>query len=135
MATPRRKGGFAVSILPRRCAASHTEALYPGQSFRPDVAARCSKVLRGDTMPSRRMPPMAAEHEDLWSVTNDPVARLLLSGRAQTLREAEELYLDACLPEVIRLLQGPLSDEELGRLPLMAMLRSHGSRAWEEALD
>jgi len=78
---------------------------------------------------------MAAEHEDLLSVTNDPVARLLLSGRAQTLREAEELYLDACLPEVLRLLESPLSDEELGRQPLMAMLRAHGSRGWEEAVD
>jgi hypothetical protein len=78
---------------------------------------------------------MAAEHADLTSITNDPVAQLLLSGRAQTLREAEELYLDSCLPEVVRLLEAPLSDEELGRHPLMAMLRSHGSRGWEEAVD
>ncbi len=60
---------------------------------------------------------------------------MLLSGRAETLREAEELYLDACLPEVISLLDSELSDEELGRHPLMRMLRSHGSRAWEEATD
>jgi hypothetical protein len=78
---------------------------------------------------------MAAEHEDLSSVMTDPVARLLLSGEARTLREAEELYLDSCLPEVVRLLQSTLSDEELGCHPLMAMLRSHGSRGWEEALD
>jgi hypothetical protein len=78
---------------------------------------------------------MALENEDICSLTNDPVARLLLSGRAETLREAEELYLDSCLPEVIRLLEGPLSDEELGRQPLMVMLRSHGSRGWEESVD
>jgi hypothetical protein len=78
---------------------------------------------------------MTAEHEDLSSLTDDPVARLLLSGQAQTLREAEELYLDSCLPEVVRLLQGPLSDEELGRHPLVRMLRAHGSRPWEEAVE
>ena len=78
---------------------------------------------------------MAAELEDILNATNDPVARLLLSGKAKTLREAEELYLDSCLPEVVRLLEAPLSDEALGRHPLMAMLRAHGSRGWEEAVD
>jgi hypothetical protein len=53
----------------------------------------------------------------------------------QTLRQAEELYLDSCLPEIVQLLKSPLSDEELGRHPLMTMLRSHGSRGWEEAVD
>jgi hypothetical protein len=78
---------------------------------------------------------MAVENEDLSSVINDPVARLLLSGWAETVREAEEHYLDSCLPEVVRLLESPLSDEELGRHPLRAMLRSHGSRGWVEAVD
>jgi hypothetical protein len=78
---------------------------------------------------------MPDEHEALSGLTDDPVAKLLLSGRAETLREAEELYLDSCLPEVVRLLEGPLSDEELGRHPLMWMLRAHGSRPWEEAVE
>jgi hypothetical protein len=78
---------------------------------------------------------MAAELEDITRISDDPVAQLLLSGRAETLREAEELYLDSCLPEVVRLLQSGLPDEELGRHPLMRMLRSHGSRGWEEAID
>ena len=78
---------------------------------------------------------MATQHEDITVLTSDPVARLLLSGQAETLREAEELYLDSCLPEVVGLLQSGLSDEELGRHPLMQMLRSHGSRGWEEATD
>jgi hypothetical protein len=78
---------------------------------------------------------MAAEPEDATRWTNDPVEQLLLSGQAETLREAEELYLDSCLPEVIRLLESGLSDDELGRHPLMRMLRSHGSRGWEEATD
>ncbi|HEV3259645.1 MAG TPA: hypothetical protein VG013_22450 [Gemmataceae bacterium] len=78
---------------------------------------------------------MADEHEDISGLTDDPVARLLLTGRAETLREAEELYLDSCFHEVVRLLQGPLSDEELGRHPLMRMLRAHGSRGWEETVE
>ena len=76
-----------------------------------------------------------AFEQDLLRLSEDPVAQLLLLGKAETLREAEELYLDACLPEVVRLLGSGLSDEELGRHPLMQMLRSHGSRAWEEATD
>ena len=78
---------------------------------------------------------MAPEYETPSNLTDDPVAQLLLSGRVQTLREAEELYLDSCLPQVVQLLESPLSDEELGRHSLMAMLRAHGSRGWEEAVD
>ena len=78
---------------------------------------------------------MAPESEEISGVMSDPVAQLLLRGSAETLREAEELYLDSCLPEVVRLLDSELSDEELGRHPLMQMLRSHGSRGWEEATD
>ena len=78
---------------------------------------------------------MAIERDGIFDALNDPVARLLLSGRAATLREAEELYLDSCLPEVVHLLESGLSDEELGRQPLMAMFRSHGSRSWEESVD
>jgi len=78
---------------------------------------------------------MTADREDIARVTNDPVVQLLLNGRAETLREAEELYLDSCLPEVVQLLQSPLSDEELGRCPLMYMLRAHGSRPWEEEVE
>jgi hypothetical protein len=78
---------------------------------------------------------MAPEPEDLTRLSSDPVAQLLLCGRAETLREAEELYLDSCFPEVVRLLQSNLSDQELGRHSLMQMLRSPGSRGWEETLD
>jgi hypothetical protein len=78
---------------------------------------------------------MAPELDETVRLLSDPVAQLLLRGEAQTLHEAEGLYLDACLPEVVRLLQSGLSDEELGRHPLMQMLRSHGSRGWEEAVE
>jgi hypothetical protein len=36
---------------------------------------------------------------------------------------------------VVKLLQSGLSGEELGRHPLMQMLRAHGSRGWEEAVE
>jgi hypothetical protein len=78
---------------------------------------------------------MIPELEDVTRISSDPVARLLFTGGAETLREAEERYLDSCLPEVVRLLRSGLSDDELGRHPLMQMLRSHGSRGWEEAVD
>jgi hypothetical protein len=78
---------------------------------------------------------MAPDPEDAADLSADPVAQILLRGEAETLREAEEIYLDSCLPDVVRLLQSDLSDEELGRHPLMQMLRSHGSRSWEEAVD
>jgi hypothetical protein len=78
---------------------------------------------------------MAPGRDDITHLSNDPVAQLLLRGEAETLREAEELYLDSCLPEVVQLLQSGLSDDELGCHPLMQMLRSHGSRGWEEAVE
>jgi hypothetical protein len=71
---------------------------------------------------------------DLAELTNDPVACLLLEGRAQTVAQAEEMYLDASLPEVMRLLASPLSNEELGRHPLLVLFRRHGSRGWEDSL-
>ncbi len=70
----------------------------------------------------------------LPGLESDPVLHLLLTGQAQTVAQAEEMFLNASLPEVIRLLQGPLSDEELGRHPLLVMYRRHGSRGWEDSL-
>ena len=69
-----------------------------------------------------------------WVPEDDPVIALLLSGEALTLREAEELYLDRSLPELLELLRRPMSDEELGRHPLVQMLVSHGSRGREDTL-
>lgn len=75
-------------------------------------------------------PPTASIPE----LEKDPVLRLLLHGEARTLDEAEELYLDASLPEVYRLLRSPLTDEELGRHPLLRLLVFRGSRGWEDSL-
>jgi hypothetical protein len=77
---------------------------------------------------------MSTRESILPELDRDPVLHLLLTGQARTEAEAEEMYLNASLPEVIRLLQGPLSDEELGRHPLLVMFRRHGSRGWEDSL-
>jgi len=67
-------------------------------------------------------------------VTDDPVIRLLLTGAARTLHEAEEMYLDAALPDILELIAGPLSNEELAEHPLMQLLLAHGSRGWEDSI-
>jgi hypothetical protein len=77
---------------------------------------------------------MDFEASGLPQIDDDPVLRLLLSGDAGTLDEAEELYLDASMPEILRLIESPLSDQELADHPLMVLLRSHGSRGWEESV-
>ena len=83
---------------------------------------------------SLRTAPDSAEMSDLLGAITDPVERLLLTGRARTVYEAEEMYLDSAYPEVLALLASPLSNEELGRHPLFLMYRSHGSRPREDSL-
>ena len=70
----------------------------------------------------------------LSSIDDDPVVRLVLSGQAQTLDEAEEMYLDASMAEVLQLIGNKLADEQLSNHPLLALLRAHGSRGWEDSL-
>jgi hypothetical protein len=77
---------------------------------------------------------MAAETEDVPGVTDDPVLQLILSGRARTLDEAEELFLDESLPAIVGLIGSPLSNDELERHPLLALLRSRGMRGREDSL-
>ena len=64
----------------------------------------------------------------------DPVAELILAGRAATVDEAEELYLDEHLGEVAGLVASDLSDEEFRRHPLIALLLARGSRPFEDSL-
>jgi hypothetical protein len=78
--------------------------------------------------------PDSADLSDLLGTITDPVERLLLTGRAKTVHEAEEMYLDAAYPQVLALLASPLSNEELGSHPLFIMYRSHGSRPREDSL-
>jgi hypothetical protein len=68
------------------------------------------------------------------SLLDDPIVQLLLDGRAQTAAEAERLFVEEHLDEVVMLVNGPLSDEELRRHPLIAALLSHGSRGWDDSI-
>ena len=77
---------------------------------------------------------MSFEQSGILAIEEDPVLRLLLSGAAATLDEAEELYLDRSMPEILRLLESPLGDQELLNHPLMILLRSRGSRGWEDSV-
>jgi hypothetical protein len=72
--------------------------------------------------------------EPIPGVTDDPVLRLILEGRAKNLDEAEELYLDESLPAIMKLIGSSLSNEELERHPLMVLLGSRGMRNREDSL-
>jgi hypothetical protein len=72
--------------------------------------------------------------DDIAGITDDPIVAMLLRGEADTVSEAEEKYLDAHIADVVRLVESPLSDDELRNHPLIVMLLSHGSRDWEDSL-
>jgi len=77
---------------------------------------------------------VSADTNNFRELDDDPITGLLLRGEASTVLEAEEMYLEHCMPEVLRLLESPLSDTELGQHPLMVLFRVHGSRGWEDSL-
>ena len=58
---------------------------------------------------------------------------LLLSGRAKTASEAEEMFLDSHLPDLARLAID-LDDHTFERHEAIRLLMAHGSRRWEDAL-
>ena len=64
---------------------------------------------------------------------NRQIDDLLLSGSARTAHESEELFLDAHLPELVRLVQ-ELNDEDLAQHEAIKLLMSLGSRRLEDAL-
>jgi hypothetical protein len=72
--------------------------------------------------------------EHIPGVTDDPVLGLILSGRAGDLDEAEELYLDESLPDIVRLVGSALTNADLERHPLLTLLRSRGMRGREDSL-
>ena len=74
------------------------------------------------------------ENQDFPDGLGDPVIELLLSGTARTIDEAEEMYLDDSMQEILDLVGSDLSEEELCRHPLMTLLRSRGSRGWEDSI-
>ena len=77
---------------------------------------------------------METENDEVPGVTDDPILRLILAGKARTLDEAEEMYLDESLPEVLELLRKPIPNEELAEHPLMTLLRVRGSRGRKDSL-
>lgn len=77
---------------------------------------------------------MAADGEPIADVMDDPVLQIILSGRAESLDEAEELFLSESLPQINALIGSPLSNAELERHPLMELLRSRGMRGREDSL-
>jgi hypothetical protein len=77
---------------------------------------------------------MANEADHVPGLTDDPVLRLILSGRAKNLDEAEELFLDESLPEILQLIGSPLTNDELERHPLMQLLRSRGMPGREDSV-
>jgi hypothetical protein len=77
---------------------------------------------------------MSFELENIPGITDDPVLRLILDGRASSLHDAEELYLDSSLDDISRLIASPLDDAALLRHPLMQLLAAHGGRGWEDSL-
>lgn len=72
--------------------------------------------------------------EEIPGVTDDPVFQLLITGRARDLDEAEEIYLDESIPEVLELLRQPIPDDVLAEHPLIRLYRIRGSRGWEDSL-
>ena len=77
---------------------------------------------------------MNHDPEPIPAVTDDPVMFLILSGKANSLDEAEEMYLDQSLPQILELLKQPISNEALAPHPLFVLLRRRGSRCWEDSL-
>jgi hypothetical protein len=77
---------------------------------------------------------MEQQHDEILGITDDPVLRLIFIGRARSLDEAEEIYLDESMPQVLELLRSPVADEELVRHPLLQLLRVRGSRGREDSL-
>lgn len=77
---------------------------------------------------------MIPENDEIPGVTDDPVLRLILCGRAANLHEAEEMYLNESLDEIFALIASPLDNDALARHPLMRLLAAHGNRGWEDSL-
>lgn len=61
------------------------------------------------------------------------IDELLLSGQALTASQAEEMFLDAHLPDLARLVI-ELDDLTFVRHEAIKLLMAHGSRRWEDAL-
>lgn len=70
---------------------------------------------------------------ETFGSTGDPVADLLVAGRASTLDEAEDLFLRENLDVLLELVDSSLSESEFRRHPLVQLLLARGSRGWEDS--
>lgn len=77
---------------------------------------------------------MTKPDENILGVTDEAILQLLLRGEAQTLHEAEAIYLDAAMPEILELLGSPLDNAALSKHPLLQLVLAHGSRGWEDSI-
>ncbi len=68
------------------------------------------------------------------SAMQSEIGALLISGRANTMAEAEQMYLDAHLSDIVALAE-QLPDEEFRRHELARLLLAHGSRPLEDSLE
>jgi hypothetical protein len=73
---------------------------------------------------------MAAEDDEL--VLREGVQRILGSRRAETIFDAEEIYLDEWRDEFVKLLDTPISNTELEAHPYAQLLLKHGMRSLKE---
>ncbi len=73
---------------------------------------------------------MAAEDDEL--VLREGVQRILDLGRAETVFDAEEMYLNEWLDEFVKLLDTPISNAELEVHPFTQLLLRHGMRSLKE---
>ena len=62
------------------------------------------------------------------------ITKLLLAGEARTAAEAEEMFLNEHLHDVLRLVDSPLAEGEFRDHPLILLLLAHGSRPSEDSL-
>lgn len=68
------------------------------------------------------------------SAVHAQIDELLLSGKAQTAYEAEEMFLDAHLEELAQLALD-LDEESFKNHEAVKLLFAHGSRPLEDSLD
>jgi hypothetical protein len=78
---------------------------------------------------------MRPHEEEIPGVSYDRIFQLLLTGRAKDLYEAEEIYLDESMPELLKLLELPIPDDELAEHPLMRLILAHGSRGRGDSIS
>lgn len=72
-------------------------------------------------------PPLRSEDVEPY------ITELLLTGKAQTVSEAESMFLDDHLDQIAQL-AATLDDEQIASHEAVKLLMSHGSRSWEDSL-